>query len=188
VVVSSQGNFNKSLLLTNVAYDLALTLRSVQTYGLGSRVVGVTLGAQNAGHGMQFLTSSPTTFAQFVDIYPAAPVSANPETRPGNKLYDSPTELVMTHTLQNGVTVKNFCAKTGAWECAYPSGSVTAGTLTALDIVFSRPNSDPAIRVNANASLSATEACITLTSAQGGDRVVSVTPAGQIHIQATTCP
>ncbi len=189
VVISGQGNFNKSLLLTNVAYDLALTLRSVQTYGLGSRVVGATSGSQNAGHGMQFLASSPTTFAQFVDLYPAVPTSSNPETRPGNKLYDSPTELVMTHTLQNSVTVKNFCAQSsGIWACAYPSGSVGTGTLTALDIVFSRPNSDPAIRINSNEALSATEACITLTSPQGGDSFISVTPAGQIHTKATTCP
>ena len=40
VTLTSQTSFNKTLVLANTAYDIALTLRSSQTYGLGSRAFG----------------------------------------------------------------------------------------------------------------------------------------------------
>ncbi len=184
VVITSQSNFNKDLLLTNAAYDIALTLRSVQTYGLGSRAVG---GAQNVGHGLSFVKATPNEFTHFADIYPLSP-SQSPAARPGNGVYDvSQGEKVLEYQLGNGITIKDFCSRSipsNQWRCA----SDNQASLTALDISFSRPNADPSIRINSNDSLTASEACIITTSPQGGERFVSVTASGQIHTKATSCP
>ena len=34
LVVAKYGNFNQSVLMTDLAYDIALTLRTAQTYGV----------------------------------------------------------------------------------------------------------------------------------------------------------
>ena len=68
VVVASQSSFNKTLILVNTAYDIALTLRSAETYGLGSRAFG---GVVNAGYGLNFQSGTPQSFTLFADTYPA---------------------------------------------------------------------------------------------------------------------
>ncbi|MFZ3043507.1 MAG: type II secretion system protein [Minisyncoccia bacterium] len=195
IVLSSQSTFNKTLVLTNTAYDVALTLRSTQTYGLSSRASGST---SNAGYGLHFQSSTPGSFTLFADLYPLPSTSSvchptsdasAPNARPGNCVYESAqSEKVSDYVLGNGVTVNDFCAYAlGSWSCAHAQG----GALSSLDIVFARPNPDPFISTNGSypgAATAATAACLSLTSPQGGTQFISLTSSGQITANAAACP
>ena len=198
VVLASQGNFNKTLVIANTAYDVALALRSAETFGLGSRAFGTTV---NAGYGLHFESGTPGSFTLFIDTYPPPSPSSvchptsdasAPSAQSGNCAYDtSPTnERVQTYTLGNGITVGNFCAKSSnSWSCVYPRGAYSGG-LSSLDIVFARPNPTPFMSKDGVYStfFPLTAACLVITSPQGGEKYISVVASGQISANAATCP
>lgn len=192
VVITSQSTFNKTLILSNTAYDIALALRSAETFGLGSRAAG---SMANAGYGLHF-QSGTTGFTLFSDMDP--PVGSNPSilchappadptgpnAKPGNCVYDiSSGEKVTDYALGNGIRIKDFCARdaSNSWSC-------TADGLFSLDIVFLRPNPNPFVRVNGDMATPYNEACITITSTQGGTGNIFVRASGQITANATSCP
>ena len=194
VVLASQSSFNKTLVLANTAYDVALTLRSAETYGLGSRAFGTTV---NAGYGVHFESGTPNSFTLFADTYPSPSTSSvchpisdvsAPNAQSGNCSYESGQgEKVMLYTLGNGITISDFCAYAlGGWSCALAHG----GGLTSLDIVFARPNPEPFMSVNGSYSSTfpVTDACITLSSPQGGAQYIYVGSSGRITANAPPCP
>jgi len=194
VVLASQSSFNKTIILTNTAYDVALTLRSAETYGLSSRVTGASA---NAGYGINFQKATPGSFILFVDFYPAPstlsvchPTSdaSSPSALPGDCVYQPDQgERVSEYVLGNGITIADFCIfALDRWWCAYAQG----GGLSSLDIVFARPNPDPFMSVNGLyfSAIPISAACLALTSPQGGARFISVAASGQIVANAASCP
>lgn len=194
ITLSSQGSFNKTLILSNTAYDIALTIRSAETYGLASRA---TEGAVvNAGYGVHFERATSNAFTFFVDTYPSASLTApchpasdlsSPAAKPGDCAYDADQgEKIISYTLGNGITVSDFCAYAESWSCANSNGSA----LTSLDIVFARPNPDPYMTANGSYSSGSpvTQACFTLVAPQGGSRSVSIKSTGAVDARATSCP
>ncbi|OGG78532.1 hypothetical protein A3A36_00545 [Candidatus Kaiserbacteria bacterium RIFCSPLOWO2_01_FULL_52_12b] len=194
VVLTSQSTFNKTIVLANTAYDIALTIRSAETFGLSSRVLSIATA--NTGYGINFQKTTPESFTLFADSYPGIgqpglchppPVNdpTGPNAKPGNCSYDAVQgEKVTTYTLGNGITVDDFCAYNGAWSCA------NSDSLASLDIVFVRSTSEPFISVNGAYSLvtPATAACLKVTSRQGGARFVYIGASGIITANATSCP
>lgn len=185
VTIANQSSFNKTLILANTAYDIALTLRSAETYGIGSRAIGTVV---NAGYGLHFETATRGSFTLFADSQPAPnannchglPIggASAPDAKPGNCIYDGPNsgEKVTTYELGNGMTISDFCVYTfGAWSCA-------SENLLVLDVVFARPNPDPFI------NREGTKACLTISSPQGDSRFISVLPSGAITVDASSCP
>jgi hypothetical protein len=134
IVLSSQSSFNKSLVLANAAYDMALTIRSAETYGLGSKAVGT---AASVGYGIHISAAAPDSFILFADAYPSPSAgschglpsggASAPDAKPGNCVFDpSQSETISTYTLGNGITIRDFCAKVGgSWTCS-DSGVATA--------------------------------------------------------------
>lgn len=194
VVLTNQTSFNKSLVLSNTAYDIALSIRDAQTFGLSSRVVGAV---SNVGYGINFAKATPSTFTLFTDTYPATGAVGNchptsdptaPSAQPGNCAYDpSQAENVKSYTIGNNIRVSDFCAyASGAWACANSLGS----TLASLDVVFARPNADAFMSTNGaySATFPVTAACITLSSPQGGNKYISIASSGSIVANATSCP
>ncbi|MDP2593885.1 MAG: type II secretion system protein [bacterium] len=194
VVITSQSNFNKTLLLANTAYDVALTIRSAETYGISSRVAGTSF---NTGYGVHFKRQSPNnTFIFFADSWPMpssnptrchrATDTGAPDAKPGNCVYDSQPSrdmLMTTYTLGNGMTISKICAYSGSWSCS-------TDTLTSLDIVFVRPDPTPFMSKNGSysANFPVTASCLALVSPQGGTRFVSVSSSGEIRATAASCP
>jgi Tfp pilus assembly protein FimT len=181
IVFTSQSSFNKTLELANTAYDVALTLRSAETYGMGSRIIS---GPSNTGYGIHFEIGN--TFILFEDKDPAIGAtggtfchtaqsghSSGPDVQPGNCIYDGSNELVHTYTLGNGIKVSALKAD-------------NTSNVGSLDIVFARPNPDSFIRADGSTYNSA---CITLVSPQGGSRLVRIASSGMITVSnATSCP
>jgi len=184
VVFTSQGSFNKTFVLTNTAYDIALTLRNAGTYGLSSRAVGTIA---NVGYGLHFQNTTPNSFSFFADTSPAASCTT-PDCKPGNYVYTNGSDsLVRQYVLGNGITLADFCAFNGSWSCMSAHPGISGG-LTSLDIVFARPNPNPFMSTNGLYSSSITAACLTLSSGLNTSRYVSVTASGGITVNAASCP
>lgn len=191
VVLTSQSSFNGTLILQNAAYDIALTLRNAQTYGLGSRAVGVTA---NAGYGIHFQSVPADSFTFFADTSPAPSASnchglplggsAAPDAQPGDCIYDqNQDQRVNSYTLGNGIIISDFCVYRdngigGKKKCA------STHPLTFLDVVFARPNPDVFIETSLTGY---TYACLTVASPQGTTRSVSIGTSGVITVSASPC-
>ena len=195
VAITNQGSFNKTLVLTNAAYDIALTIRSAESFGLGSRVAS---GSTNAGFGIHFTTG--TSFVLFADTspgigassglcHPPSPTSVDPigpDARPGDCVWQLGEEVPPSYTLNNGIFISNFCVfnSSGTSTCSPPTG-----TLTSVDITFSRPNPDVQIRAS-GLSTPYERACLVIASSvapSGPFRYVSVYKSGAIAESATPC-
>jgi hypothetical protein len=198
IVATSQSNFNKTITLANTAYDVALTFRFAETYGLGSRYKEGATG--NVGYGLHFQNAPSNSFVLFADTDPLPGLSNHPrgdetvchpapkydDTGPsalaGNCVYLGETERVQTYTLGNNITINKFCAKTDAssWGC----------NIDSLDVTFSRPNPTPFMSIDGGYDGGASKvvaSCVELTSPQGEFRSVVIGSSGQISIYKDEC-
>jgi type II secretory pathway pseudopilin PulG len=192
VILTGQSSFNNSAILSNTAYDIALTLRTAQTYGTGGR----SFGTQLIGYGIHVDTTQPSRFSLFADTYPA--IGANDgagmchagqdsqvlSAVAGDCTYESGSgedQLISTETIGNGITISDACWYAGGWTCASASSAKT------LDIVFSRPNPTPFISPGGtyDASAGVSEACLLVTSGNGSTRAIMVNINGAISITNT---
>jgi prepilin-type N-terminal cleavage/methylation domain-containing protein len=58
LVLANHSRFGGKILLQNLAYDMALSVRQAQVYGISVRQFGA--GTYSAGYGIRFSTSVPT--------------------------------------------------------------------------------------------------------------------------------
>lgn len=179
VVLFNYNRFNESTLLSSVAYDLSLTIRQAQVYGVaskqsqsGSDIITTDTVANNKfklGYGVHIDKSSAQG---------TYPVSLFIDTN-GNKIYDpgsfGDTEL-KSYKFQRGLKIKEICVKSGDTE--------TCG-LSSVDVTFIRPDPEATIKSSSiNDVIS--EAKVTL---QNADDVNSLTKSvviystGQISVQ-----
>ena len=197
IVLTSQNTFNKTITLVNTAYDIALSFRSAQTYGLGSRVTAS--GIANTPYGVHFDSGTNNSYIFFADVSPLGSTgtanclnssSDRPDCQPGDYVYSSGSdERTRQYSIQNTIYIHDFCAYTlAAWTCR------SGGGLTSLDIVFGRPDPDPFISKNGVYTAPpnhSTQACIVLASANaptGPYRYIKVLQTGEITVNATPCP
>lgn len=185
ITMNGQSSFNKSLILANTAYDIALTFRSAETYGISSRVVS---GNTNVGYGIHIQTAPNHIFTLFADTDPAPTLGtchplpaagpSAPSAMPGDCIYTPSQDVkIQDYNLGNSIYMTDFCVLTaGNWSCA------SGGSFDTLDIVFARPNPDPFININGS------RACVALASTQGGSRTVWVEASGAITANSSPCP
>lgn len=188
VVLTGQSSFNKTLILANTAYDVALSLHSAETYGLGGR--SGTGGDVNTGYGIHFQKLSADSFTLFRDSYPPSSVTSichpitdafAPNPVPGNCQYDpSNGEKILDYKIGNGITITDFCV----YSTTLPTACAN-GTLSSLDIVFARPNPTPFLQASDGQLYNS--ACLTLSSSLGTSRYISVQASGEIIANAPPC-
>ncbi len=206
MTITSQGAFNKTFVLANTAYDVALTIRSAENFGLGSRAGGTGGVPSNTGYGIHFDNTNPNSFILFADTYTdtspgkmgschtstAIGPSGGPGITPGDCVYTvGQDQVINTYMLGNGISVSNFCVFTpplGTSECS----NTGTHSLDTLDAVFARPNSDATVRANGGDSTFSSwypisKTCIALTSPQGGLRSIWILPSGEITVDTTLC-
>ncbi len=201
VALLGQSSFNRSLILTDTAYTVALSVREAQSLGLSSRKVTVGgLPIQNAGYGAYFITGN--TYVQFADTNPVEPGStlsgkcaghsvtnaSDPEARPGDCVYTAGLDTIMkTYRFDRGFNVSKFCGKTtSSGKLCSDSGT----PLTALNIVFLRPNTESQIiGIQGGLPVELTTAEVFISSADAAaTRVVCVSKVGQVAVATSTCP
>jgi prepilin-type N-terminal cleavage/methylation domain-containing protein len=179
----NHSRFGENILTTNLAYDIALSLREAQSYGLSVRQNPLGGGAFDIGYGIHFL--SDTSFVFFAD-------------RNGNKKYDgtsldgkcivdSNSECLKFYRLQGGNTVAFFCgvlAQFGALECRNFLNDDK--TISFIDITFKRPEPDAFFRTGLNPSNEERyrgASIVIVSPRQRISKTVEVYKTGQISIK-----
>ena len=157
LVVAKYGTFNQSVLLTNLAYDMALTIRTAQTYGVSVRQ---QTGNFQSPYGVNFVAGG-TQFVFFVDadlsgVYGAGDVPLN------------------TYTLKRGAIIEEVCTGTSADSCTAEA---------TIAITYTRPDPDARIcHVSCETTLPQ-YARITIKGTDGSTRAVVVRKNGQISVE-----
>ena len=194
VVTVSRGSFNRSLLLTDTAYTVALSVRSTQTLGLSSKQFNAV---PNAGFGIHF-GSDPKVYTQFADITRGSVDTSSwcyqgttglPDAKPGDCLFDttSLTEQVQQYNLTNGFSIKKICAY-GPTAALIACSNGSLG-LTAIDVVYQRPNTTAFLSATINNTPTPiSSACVELQP-PGSDAVrgIKITQLGSVSV-ISACP
>lgn len=158
VAVFNNAQFNGNVILSNLAYEVALSVRQAQFYGI--TVKQSSTNTFDAGYGMNFNIATPSSYILFED-------KPTP-----NKIYDA-GEALETYMLRKGNLISRICLSQGGTCSSYPS----------VDISFVRPNPDAFIKY-AGSTYSKAEICV--SSPSGNKRKVVVESTGQISVAMDT--
>jgi prepilin-type N-terminal cleavage/methylation domain-containing protein len=171
-VVSNHSRFGGKVLLRTLTYDTALTIRQAQTYGISVRQSTTTSSQEFlAGYGVNFETSTPTSFRMFADTYSDGGVyTAGSDT------------VIQTYNIGRGYVISDLCVTNG------PLSSPTANdydctTPNRIDLLFKRPEPDAEIRVNQVSGTLYPKAKIELRSPRGDIQSIIVEVSGQMSVQ-----
>lgn len=177
------SRFGENILMTNLAYDVALSLREAQSYGLSVRQSPLSGGTFDIGYGVHF--KSEAFFVFFAD-------------RNGNKKYDGTSidgkcvvsddsECLKVYRLEKGNSIAFFCgvlAPLGALECRNFLNNEQ--TISFVDITFKRPEPDSFIRSDLNPSNEMRyrgAQIVVVSPRRSASRTIEVYQTGQISIK-----
>lgn len=186
IVLVSQSRFNNTILLTDLTYDVALTIRQAQNYGVNVRQYesGNTKNFSTA-YGVYFNENYLKNLALFAD---ADGNNAFTSDSSGSALdvsdfcISNPGECIDRYTIRRGNAIDSFCVYTtaNARQC---SGDVENAKLY---ILFRRPQPDARFYftydVDQVLSSDIAKAEITLKASDGSTRKVEVNTTGQISV------
>lgn len=166
-LLAKYGKFNQTILLTNLAYDVALTIRTAQSYGLN--VKAAASGLFNSPFGAHFNKSSSTKscFIFFADINSDKVYSDTQYCTTGGSV----TEKISSYSIKRGSFISELCAGDDENDC---------DSTDTLDITFKRPDPDAIIMNESDEKKS--YARITLLATDGSEKNVIVRSTGQIAI------
>lgn len=179
VVLYNHSAFSNNILVTNLAYQVALTLREAQVYGLSSVGKEDTSGITNfkVGYGVHFDTSSEDSKKSFVFFSDVT----------DNKKYDgdcadsNPNECVENIPITSGNKIEKICIHLIGDPDEIKSCSDVVSELQMVDVVFKRPDTEASIYVeNQETPINLVE--IYVTSTQKRQKKVTVLSSGQISI------
>lgn len=167
LLLAKYGNFNQGILLTNLAYDVALTIRNAQSYGLNVKSApgddGRTYSEEfNYPYGVHF-----TVGKQFIFFADNDPLNDN---KYGDGIYTAPLDTpISTSNIKGSSVIQSICV--GESPCD--------SSISSLDITFRRP--DP------NAIITADEATysyaeVVLRATDGSQKKVVIRSTGQIAV------
>lgn len=181
VVLVNSNQFDNSVLLRNFTYDIALTIKQAQTYGVN--VNENSQGGFKNSYGVYFdINDAPkggsntnfVIFSDFLDqdFLPSDPKSINPSVTTCN--IDS--ECIKKYSMNKGAHIKSICVSENDNIC---------DTKT-LSILFERPKLD-AKMYSFDSSIPSEDSYkyvkINLESGDGATSSVVVTSAGQIYVK-----
>ncbi len=164
VVLSNNSEFNNTVLLTNTAYDIGLSIRQAQSYGVSTRVQDNSF---TSGYGVLF--DGASSYKLFADL-------------DADRVYDGePTDKILsTNTLGNGYTIQQYCGVSSAGvSTCYTAPTFSSRTLI---ITFLRPDTDAVIKDSLGNIYSTAKITITRN---GKIRVIYVTATGQISVKSS---
>lgn len=173
VVLFNYNQFNENTLLSGFAYDLSLTIRQAQVYGVATRQgVGdqsAKIDVNNFGgnkfssaYGVHFDSETNPPLRLFADLNTSYTFDSNEE--------------LQSYFFQRDIKIESLCVKTESpLNCTY----------TKLDILFKRPNPEAIITTDSGSIVeSPSYAKIVLRDGDGDVRkTVTVYSTGQISVQ-----
>jgi prepilin-type N-terminal cleavage/methylation domain-containing protein len=161
MAVFNNAQFNSSVLLTNLAYEVAISIRQSQVYGVTVRKNAA--GSFDSAYGVHFDMNTPTAYTLFEDKPTINHICDASECGAAN--------VVEAFSLQKGNRITKVCVD-------------TVCTNRLIDISFVRPNPDAYIRVGTDSVTSFGKAEICISSPKGVIRKIVVEQTGQIAVAA----
>ncbi|MFZ2038374.1 MAG: type II secretion system protein [Minisyncoccia bacterium] len=172
VILFSQSQFNGSILLSNLSYDLALTIRQAQTFGVGGKSFGFD-DTQKPRYGVHLDTTNSKSIVFFADLDGGGTYDVG--ICPKSTIDDN-LECLETYNIKKGNSIKKICEYQG-------ENTSCTDSYSSVDITFERPDPDAVIYVEkTKADFSAVEIVIGDDS-DSQTRSVVVTSVGQIFIK-----
>lgn len=177
-VLLRHSRFKGDILITNLATQVALTIREAQVSSLSVRAQA---GTFNTGYGVLFTKANPTQYILFSDN----------GTTPG--VYDSGDVIIETVKLPPGNTISKFCGFDGSLAPGFEPVASCSGTTTPvskLNITFIRPNPDARVVRQDTANISTPinppytfNARIYVRSPNGLEKKVRVSALGLVSVE-----
>jgi len=167
LLLAKYGSFNQGIFLTNQAYDVALAIRTAQSYGINVKGVPGRVNDFNSPYGIYFDTSSDNEANKKI-IFFADVVK--------DGVYTAGDTVISTYTLKKNTIIKSICIKNDSISC---NDNHNDGL---VNITFVRP-SPKAIIKKSNINPSYKYAEISIKSSNGEIKKVTVTDIGQITIK-----
>ncbi len=170
LILANYRGFDSSLVVNSLAYDVGLSIREAQTYGVSVRGNGSTdLQDYSYPYGISFSGIPASSYTLFVDL------SKDDPTEEAGVFDGSAGETVENLSLQQSYIIKDICTV---------SGSVPSCGKLRADITFLRPNPDAIIYVDGT-KLTADAVIIQVGTNRDttSNRYVYVYPTGQISIK-----
>lgn len=160
LVLARYSQFNGVVLLRSLAYDVGLSFREAQVFGISGRSTGGTFAYR---YGVYMSRSVPTEYILFSDTN-------------NNSAYDV-SEVITAYSMSPGYGMTEICAlrSDGVDRCA------STGDISSVTVMFKRPEPDAVIKTDVVAE-TYTEVTVTLTSPSDATRSVTVTTTGQISV------
>jgi prepilin-type N-terminal cleavage/methylation domain-containing protein len=192
-ILFRQAKFSSDILITNMAYEIALSIREASIYGVSGRVGQGPVS--QAGYGLRF-SMDPTDQSKYNQYFAFTdePTTDAPAGQDNvyNYFFDPnsgviPADSVIgSNIIMSQGFIRRFCGvnSNGTYDC------VNEGDTGVLDIVFVKPDPEANIRL-ANDSLgdelrAVSDAIIVIESALGDKcRTIRVSGAGQASVDPT---
>lgn len=177
IALFNQGKLNSSILVTNLAYEIALAVREAQTYGVGVRA-DVGNASFEGGYGAYFDISNPEQIVLFTDT-----VEQNNNFDSGTS--EESSRLVIQNQRGNKITA--LCRGPMSVPCV--NGG--PGSIDSLNIIFRRPNPEALMYSMKDGVLSDQDVAgpvyiVVNTPAEENCRVIVVEKTGQIRVDNST--
>lgn len=201
MILFRQAKFSSDILITNMAYEIALSIREAEVYGVSGKVgTGASSALSQAGYGLRFsmnpsTDSSGNTYAKYNQYFAFTDEPTTDAPAGQDNVYDyfyNPTGLVIDDAIVSPIVmsqgfIRRFCGESGgSYRC------VNEGNAGVLHIVFVKP--DPEARItmgydsntpvtNNGSMLLYSNAVIVIESAIGDKcRTIRVSGAGQASV------
>ena len=171
VVLVNSNKFSSTILLNNFAYDVALTIKQAQSYGVNVREC--ISGSFNSPFGVYFDITTPagkTNFVLFNDF-------DNSSTTALVTSCSTASECIQKYSMTRGTYIKSMCAGENEANCQIADQ---------LSILFRRP--DPSAQIYYKfgtnpLSLPQSYAKIVLSAPDNATSTVIITSVGQIYVK-----
>jgi len=186
VTVFGYGDFNNNIITTNLAYEVALSVRQAQVFSLGVR--GSSSNDFNTRYGVFFNKAAdggnPSSFVFFADRdnYGICDNDGD-ECDISICLAGADNECEQVSSFTRGIEISRICAS-NSQNLINDSGDCHAGveSIDKATITFTRPNPDANI-LDAETSDSYQNISIILEATNGSKRAVTVRQSGQISVE-----
>ncbi len=172
VAVLNNSSFNASILLTDLGYQVALSVRQAQVYGITVKAPAscTSLGCLtgfSSGYGVDFNIGSGGSATSYI-LFEDGKTGAAPD-----HIYQ-PAELLQTYTIGKGYSLKQLCVGSGS--------SFTSVNI--LDISFIRPEPEARVAAGGVVYPGDEEAHIYIQDpTKTTQREILIEPTGQVSVQ-----
>ena len=155
LVLANTNQFGGQTLLQNLSYDIALSLREAQVYGISVRS---NSGSFNNGYGMHFNINTPASYNLFSDVAQTGIYTTGEDVAP------SP------YAIGQSFKISKLCITSAA--------GIESCAISTLDILFIRPEPDACISANGVTDVTSGNVYACISTAQRA-RIVVTSPRGE---------